>query len=83
MGNFFSSNGFDVLDQTGMANEDIQFSNAWGVCDEDLFRFAVKNADRLSGNLSFSSFLRPLIIGPILILRDASIFHHTLAVMEP
>lgn len=57
MGNFFSSNGFDVLDQSSMAAEEIHFSNAWGVCDEDLFQNALKNADLLSEKPFFQIIL--------------------------
>jgi phosphoglycerol transferase MdoB-like AlkP superfamily enzyme len=57
MGNFFSSNGFQVLDQAAMNPKDIGFSNAWGVCDEDLFRYALKSADRISAKPFFQFVL--------------------------
>lgn len=47
MGEFFSSNGFTVLDKPKMQKDEITFANAWGVCDEDIFRFAIKNADQV------------------------------------
>lgn len=57
MGAFFSSNGFEVLDQSNMGPEDVHFSNAWGVADEDLFRFALKQADRVSTKPFFQFIL--------------------------
>ncbi|MCB0408490.1 MAG: LTA synthase family protein, partial [Bdellovibrionales bacterium] len=49
MENFFSKNGFEVLDQDSFEKNEIHFSNAWGVCDEDLFDFALKKADQAQG----------------------------------
>lgn len=46
MREFFHGNGFEVLDKTNMSEEEIGFANAWGVCDENLFEFALKNADK-------------------------------------
>lgn len=43
---FFSGNGYQVIDQSSVPNEEIRFSNAWGMCDEDLYRQALKVADR-------------------------------------
>ncbi len=50
MKNWFESNGFDVVDRGSMSESEIQFANAWGVCDEDLFDRVLKEADRLSQN---------------------------------
>jgi phosphoglycerol transferase MdoB-like AlkP superfamily enzyme len=41
MNYFFSHNGFQVVDRNEFASHEITFSNAWGVCDEDLYRKAV------------------------------------------
>ena len=46
MNNFFSSNGFDIVDRTSMSKEEVGFANVWGVCDEDMFTRAIKEADR-------------------------------------
>lgn len=41
MNHFFSHNGFQVIDRSDFASHEITFSNAWGVCDEDLYRKAL------------------------------------------
>lgn len=46
MNYFFSHNGFDVVDRSDFARDEITFSNAWGVCDEDLFRKVVEEAGK-------------------------------------
>jgi phosphoglycerol transferase MdoB-like AlkP superfamily enzyme len=46
MNYFFGENGYRVLDRTKVAKDDITFTNVWGACDEDLFRWAVREADR-------------------------------------
>jgi phosphoglycerol transferase MdoB-like AlkP superfamily enzyme len=46
MNSFFANNGFDVVDRMSMAEDEITFSNVWGVCDEDLFRKALKESDK-------------------------------------
>ena len=45
MNYFFGNNGYRVIDRTGVPKEDITFANVWGVCDEDLFRWAMREAD--------------------------------------
>jgi phosphoglycerol transferase MdoB-like AlkP superfamily enzyme len=45
MNQFFGDNGYRVIDRPKLASSEITFSNAWGVCDEDLFARAVKEAD--------------------------------------
>lgn len=45
MNTFFAGNGFDILDRSRMAKEEVQFANVWGVCDEDMFARAIKEAD--------------------------------------
>lgn len=42
MNSFFSGNGFSVHDLSDFDKSEITFSNAWGVCDEDLFQKARK-----------------------------------------
>lgn len=46
MNSFFRVNGYQTIDQTQMPASEITFSNAWGVCDEDLFARTLKEADR-------------------------------------
>jgi phosphoglycerol transferase MdoB-like AlkP superfamily enzyme len=45
MNYFFGNNGYRVIDRTGVPKEDITFANVWGVCDEDLFRWTLREAD--------------------------------------
>jgi len=42
---FFSGNGYRIVDQGSLKGDEITFSNAWGVADEDLFRRAIREAD--------------------------------------
>jgi len=46
MNYFFGENGYRVVDRTKVAGSDITFSNIWGACDEDLFRWTSREADR-------------------------------------
>ena len=60
MNNFFGGNGFDIVDRgrgylfgdsfkakrTNIKDSDIQFENAWGVCDEDIYKQVIKEADK-------------------------------------
>jgi phosphoglycerol transferase MdoB-like AlkP superfamily enzyme len=46
MNYFFSHNGFAIVDHADFSPDEITFENAWGVCDEDLFRRVIKEADR-------------------------------------
>ncbi len=45
MNAFFSGNGYQIIDQSSIPDDEITFSNAWGVSDEDLYRQAIKAAD--------------------------------------
>ncbi len=45
MNYYFGHNGYDVVDRAQVPKEDITFANAWGACDEDAFRWAIKEAD--------------------------------------
>lgn len=58
MNYFFSHNGFDIVDKADFSREEITFDNAWGVCDEDLFRKVVKEANRsYAGDKPFFSIV--------------------------
>ena len=45
MNYFYEHNGFKSIDRTNFSKEEITFTNAWGVCDEDLFLKVIKEAD--------------------------------------
>lgn len=45
MKDFFSNNGYDVIDRTAIPQQDIHYQNIWGVADEDLFTLALKTFD--------------------------------------
>ncbi|HEY8963229.1 MAG TPA: sulfatase-like hydrolase/transferase [Alphaproteobacteria bacterium] len=46
MNAFFAGNGFDILDRYDFADDEVNFSNVWGVADDDLFAKAIKEADK-------------------------------------
>ncbi len=48
MSNFFSLNGYDIIDKNDIPDDEIKFSNAWGVSDEDLYEEAIKQSGKLS-----------------------------------
>lgn len=45
MNAFFSGNGYRIVDQSVLQDDEITFANAWGVADEDLYRRAIHEAD--------------------------------------
>lgn len=45
MGAFFSGNEFGIIDIDNFKKDEITFSNAWGVCDEDLFNKTLSESD--------------------------------------
>ena len=46
MNDYFASNGSEIVDRARMSGNEITFTNAWGVCDEDLYRKTIKECDR-------------------------------------
>lgn len=40
MKDFFSGNGYDVIDRTDVADDEIHHETVWGIADEDIFRHA-------------------------------------------
>ncbi|MHB8121931.1 MAG: LTA synthase family protein [Desulfuromonadaceae bacterium] len=44
MNEFFSGNGYKIVDRADFAKDEITFANVWGVCDEDLFRKTIREA---------------------------------------
>lgn len=45
MNAFFAANGYRIVDRTSVAKSDITFATIWGACDEDLFRWTMREAD--------------------------------------
>ncbi|MFA6930351.1 MAG: LTA synthase family protein [Lentisphaeria bacterium] len=45
MNSFFSSNGYSILDRSSPQAEPQSFATAWGVCDGDMFQWALRAAD--------------------------------------
>lgn len=42
MQDFYSGNGYQIIDKASFAENEITFSNVWGVCDEDMYNKAIK-----------------------------------------
>ncbi len=47
MNAFFSGNGYRIIDQYSTPDEEMEFTNAWGMCDEDLYKQTIKEASRI------------------------------------
>ncbi len=45
MNAFFGGNGYRIIDQSSVPEKEITFKNAWGMCDEDLYSQALRQAD--------------------------------------
>ncbi len=45
MGSFFQGNGYAIIDQSSVPSEQVHFTNAWGMADEDLYQQAITTAD--------------------------------------
>ena len=45
MNYFFENNGYRVIDRNSVSRVDITFANVWGACDEDLYRWTIREAD--------------------------------------
>lgn len=46
MNGFFSGAGFRIVDRLSYGRDEVTFSNAWGIADEDQFARVLKEADR-------------------------------------
>ncbi len=46
MGNFFGHNGYEVVDRSALADNEIDYENIWGVADENLFTLSVREIDK-------------------------------------
>lgn len=72
MNNFFGGQGFDIVDRDrgnplsdhidthryNIPTNEVSFENAWGICDEDLYKQAIKYADKSSSsNTPFFQFV--------------------------
>lgn len=72
MNDFFGGNGFDIVDRgrgylfgdsftakrTNIEDNEIQFENAWGVCDEDIYNKVIQEADKsYASNIPFFNFI--------------------------
>ncbi len=42
MQDFYSGNGYQIIDKSNFAENEVTFSNVWGVCDEDMYNKAIK-----------------------------------------
>lgn len=45
MNAFFAANGYRVIDRGTVAKSDITYATVWGACDEDLYRWTLREAD--------------------------------------
>jgi len=45
MNYFFGRNGYRIVDRASVSHKDITFANAWGACDEDLYRWTLREAN--------------------------------------
>ena len=45
MNYFFGNNGYKVIDRNTVSRDDVTFANVWGACDEDLYRWTMREAD--------------------------------------
>ncbi|WP_421941319.1 LTA synthase family protein [Pedobacter sp.] len=46
MNEFFSNNGYQVTDRSALQDNEIHYSNIWGVADEDLFTLSLRELDQ-------------------------------------
>ncbi len=46
MNYFFRHNGYRIVDRPQKERADVTFENAWGACDQDMFRWTIQEADR-------------------------------------
>jgi phosphoglycerol transferase MdoB-like AlkP superfamily enzyme len=59
MRDFYSGNGYEIVDKSNFTDEEITFSNVWGVCDEDMYNKAIKimNAEAKEGKPFFNHIM--------------------------
>lgn len=59
MHDFFSGNGYDIVDKSSLSPDEITFSNIWGVCDGDMANKAIKtmNEEAKTGKPFFNHWM--------------------------
>ena len=59
MQDFFTGNGYDIIDKKSFSPNQITFSNVWGVCDEDMANKAIEtmNKEAKSGKPFFNHWM--------------------------
>jgi phosphoglycerol transferase MdoB-like AlkP superfamily enzyme len=59
MEDFFSGNGYAIVDKKTLSPSEITFANVWGVCDEDMANKAINvmNAEAQSGKPFFNHWM--------------------------
>lgn len=59
MRDFFSGNGYDIVDKTTFTEDEITFANIWGVCDGDMANKAIKtmNEEAKTGKPFFNHWM--------------------------
>lgn len=59
MGDFFSKNGYEVIDRNVFKPGEVTFANIWGVCDEDMLNksLSVFDTDAKSGHPFFAQIM--------------------------
>ncbi|MEY4011122.1 MAG: hypothetical protein RIT22_246 [Bacteroidota bacterium] len=59
MEDFFSGNGYAIVDKKTLSSSEITFANVWGVCDEDMANKAIKvmNEEAQTGKPFFNHWM--------------------------
>ncbi|MBS1573413.1 MAG: sulfatase-like hydrolase/transferase, partial [Bacteroidetes bacterium] len=59
MQDFFSGNGYDIVDRDNFQPNEISFANVWGVCDEDMAKKAISvmNEEAKTGKPFFNHWM--------------------------
>jgi len=59
MQDFFTGNGYDIVDKSSLKPNEITFSNIWGVCDEDMAKKAIQtmNEEAKTGKPFFNHWM--------------------------
>jgi phosphoglycerol transferase MdoB-like AlkP superfamily enzyme len=59
MRDFFSGNGYDIVDKKSFQPNEITFANVWGVCDEDMAKKAIQvmNQESKTGKPFFNHWM--------------------------
>ena len=59
MQDFFSGNGYDIVDKKSFQPNEITFANVWGVCDEDMAKKAIQvmNQESKTGKPFFNHWM--------------------------